>query len=95
MTLVKLDQQLERYNSKQPHKLEKIRYEVMVTGQLANIKTLPGHFGYYKTMAKNYTLGKEKLNKILAGKNIRAANRYSQFYQILAVFISVKSWSLK
>ena len=46
-------------------------------------------------MANNYTLGKEKLNKILVGKNVRAVNRYSQFYQILAIFISVKSWSLK
>ena len=45
-------------------------------------------------MAINYTLVK-KLNKVLAGKNVRAANRYLQFYGILAIFGSVKSWSLK
>ena len=37
------------------------------------------------------TLGKEKLNKILSGENVRAATRYLQFYQILAIFRSVKS----
>ena len=57
----------------------KISYDVMVTGSLANTKTLSGHFGYYKTMANNHTLGKEILNKILVGKNVRAANRYLQF----------------
>ena len=67
----------------------------MVTRSLANTKTLSGHFGYYKTMANNYTLGKEKYKKILAGKNVRAANRYLQFYRNLAIFGSVKSWSLK
>ena len=46
-------------------------------------------------MANNYTLGKEKYKKILAGKNVRAANRYLQFYRNLAIFGSVKSWSLK
>ena len=45
-------------------------------------------------MAINYTLVK-KLNKVLAGKNVRAANRYLQFYGNLAIFGSVKSWSLK
>ena len=59
---------------------EKIRDEVMITGPLANTKTLSGHFRYYKTMTNNYALGKEKLNKILSGKNVRAANRYLQFY---------------
>ena len=67
----------------------------MVTGPLANTKALSGHFGYYKTMANNHTLGKEILNKKLAGKNVRAANRYLQFYQILAIFGSLRSWSLK
>ena len=43
----------------------KIRYDVMVTGPLANTKTLSGHFGHYKTMTNYYTLGKEKLNKII------------------------------
>ena len=43
---------------------KKICYENMVMGPLTNTKTLSGHFGYYKTMANNYTLGKEKLNKI-------------------------------
>ena len=66
----------------------------MVTGPLANTITLLGHFGYYKTMAINYTLAK-KLNKILAGKNFHAANRYLQFYRILAIFGSVKSRSFK
>ena len=74
---------------------EKICYNVMVTGPLANTKTLSGHFGCYKTMSNYYILGKEKLNKILAGKNVHAANRYLQFYRILAIFWSVKSWSLK
>ena len=45
-------------------------------------------------MAINYTLAK-KLNKILAGKNVHAANRYLQFYRILSIFGSVKSRSLK
>ena len=45
----------------------------------ANTKTLSGNFGYYKTMANNYTLAKGKLNKMLSGKNVRAANRYLQF----------------
>ena len=67
----------------------------MVTGSLANTKTLSGYFGYYKTMTNNHTLGKEMLKKILAGKNVRAANRYLQFYRILAIFGSVRSWSLK
>ena len=66
----------------------------MVTGLLANTITLSDHFGYYKIMAMNYTLAK-KLSKRLDGKNVRAANRYLQFYQILAIFGSVKSWSLK
>ena len=70
---------------------EKIRYEVMITEPLANTKTFSGRFGYYKTMANNYTLGKEKLNKILSGKNVRAANRCLQFYRNLAIFWSVKS----
>ena len=70
---------------------KKILYDVMVTGPLTNTKTTPGHFGYYKTMANNYTVGKEKLNKMLSGKNVRPANRYSQFYRILAIFESVKS----
>ena len=69
---------------------EKIRYEVRVTGPLANTMT-SGHFGYYKTMDNNYTLGKEKLNEILSGENVRAATRYFDFYQILASFGSVKS----
>ena len=34
---------------------------------------------------------KEKLNEILSGKNVRVANRYLQFYRILAIFGSVKS----
>ena len=55
---------------------KKICYENMVMGPLTNTKTLSGHFGYYETMANNYTLGKEKLNKILSGKNVRAANRF-------------------
>ena len=67
----------------------------MVTGSLANTKTLSGHFGYYKTMTNNHTFGKEILNKMLADKNVRAANRYLQFYRILAIFGSVRSWSLK
>ena len=46
-------------------------------------------------MSNYYTLGQEKLNKILAGKNVHAANRYLQFYRILAIFWSIKSWSLK
>ena len=46
-------------------------------------------------MTKNYTLGTEVLNKVLAGKNVRAANRYLQFYRILAIFGYVRSWSLK
>ena len=66
----------------------------MVIGPLANTITVSGHFGYYKTMAINYTLAK-KLNKILASKNVHAANRYLQFYKILAIFGSVKSLSLK
>ena len=33
----------------------------MVTGPLANAKILSDYFGYYKTIAKNYILGKEKL----------------------------------
>ena len=70
---------------------EKIHYEVMVTGPLANTKTLSGHFAYYKTMANSYTLGKEKLNKVLPCKNVRAGNRYLQFYRNLAIFGSVKS----
>ena len=37
-------------------------------------------------MANNHTLGKKMLNKILACKNIRAANRYLQFYRILDIF---------
>ena len=41
-------------------------------------------------MAINSTLAK-KLNKILAGKNFRAADRYLQFYGFLAIFGSVKS----
>ena len=53
-----------------------------------------GDFGYYKIMAINYTLAK-KLNKILASKHVRAANRYLQFYGFLAIFGSVKSWPLK
>ena len=69
---------------------EKIRYEVRVTGPLANTMT-SGHFGYYKTMDNNYTLGKEKLNEILSGENVLAATRYFNFYQILASFGSVKS----
>ena len=73
----------------------KIRYDVMVTGHLAITKSLSGHLGYYKTMANNHTLGKEILNKILASKNVRAANRCIQFYRILPIFGSVKSWSLK
>ena len=52
------------------------------------------HFGYYKIMAINHTLAK-KLNKMLARKNVRAANRYLEFYRILAIYGSVKSWSLK
>ena len=40
---------------------KKIRYEIIITGRLANTKT-SGHFGYYKTMANNYTLGKELIN---------------------------------
>ena len=60
----------------------------MVTGPLANTKKLSGHFGYYKIMANNHTLGKEMLNKILACKNVRAANRYLQFYRILEIFES-------
>ena len=67
----------------------------MVTGPLANTKALSGNFGYYKTMASNHTLGKETLNKISAGKNVRAANRYLQLYRILAIFGSLRSWSLK
>ena len=67
----------------------------MVAGPLANTKTLSGHFGYYKTMTNYYTLGKEKLNKILPGKNVHAANKYLQFCRILVTFGSVKSWSLK
>ena len=67
----------------------------MVTGSLANTKILSGDFGYCKTMTNNHTLGKEILNKVLAGKNVRAANRYLQFYRILAIFGSVRSWSLK
>ena len=66
----------------------------MVTGPLANTITLSDHFGYYKIMAMNYTLAK-KLSKRLDGKNVRAANRYLQFYRILAIFESVKFWSLK
>ena len=58
-------------------------------------KTLSGHFGYYKTMTNYYTLGKEKLNKILGGKNVHLAIRYLQFNQILAIFGSAKSCSLK
>ena len=69
---------------------KKIRYEVRVTGPLANTTTL-GHFGYYKTMDNNHTLGKEKLNEILSGENFRAATRYLGFYRILAIFGSVKS----
>ena len=46
-------------------------------------------------MANNYPLRKEILNKIVDGKNVRAINRYLQFYRILATFASVKSWSLK
>ena len=45
-------------------------------------------------MAINYTLAK-KLNKILASKHARAADRYLQFYGFLAIFGSVKSWPLK
>ena len=67
----------------------------MVKGPLANTKTLSGHFGYYKNMANNSTLGKELLNKILAYKNVRAANSCLQFYRILAIFGSVRYWSLK
>ena len=70
--------------------MEKIAYEVMVTGPLANAKILSGYFGYYKTIANNYILGKEKL----AAKSVRAANRYLQFYRIWVIFGSVKSWSL-
>ena len=70
---------------------KKTRYDVNVTGLLANTKILPGHFGHYKVMANNYTVEIEKLNKILSGKNVCAANRYLQFYQILAIFGSVKS----
>ena len=67
----------------------------MVTGPLANTKALSGHFGYYKTMANNHTLGKEISNKMFIGKNVCAVNRYLQFYRILAIFGSVRSWSLK
>ena len=67
----------------------------MVTGPLANTKTLSDYFGYYKTMANNHTLEKEILRKILVGKNVCAANRYLQFYRILAIFGCVRSWSLK
>ena len=31
----------------------------MVIGPLANTITVSGHFGYYKTMAINYTLAKK------------------------------------
>ena len=41
--------------------MEKIAYEVMVTGPLANTKILSGYFGHYKIIANNYILGKEKL----------------------------------
>ena len=58
---------------------------------LANTKTLSGHFGYYKTMANNHTLGNGVLNKILGDKNVRAANIYLQFYRTLAILGSVRS----
>ena len=66
----------------------------MVKGTLTNSIALSGHFGYYKTMAIKFTLVK-KLNKMLAGKNVCAANSYLQFYGILAIFGAVKSWYLK
>ena len=40
--------------------MKKIPNDIMVTGPMANTKTLTGHFGYYKTIANNYKLGKEK-----------------------------------
>ena len=98
--LNKVSHQSNRTNSlkgKTPNNLtdgEEICFGVMVTGPLANTKTLSGHFGYYKTMNNYYTLGKEKLNKILEGENVHAAIRYSQFNQILAIFGSAKSCSL-
>ena len=42
---------------------KKVRYDVMVRGPLANTKTLPGHVGYCKTMANNYTLGKKNIKQ--------------------------------
>ena len=38
---------------------------------------------------------KQDISRILDRHFVRAANRYFQFYQILAVFGSVRSWSLK
>ena len=72
-----------------------ICFDVMVTGPLANTKTLSGHFWYCKTMTNYYKLGKEKLNKILGGKNVHLAIRYFQFNRILAIFGSAKSCSLR
>ena len=99
--LNKVSRQSNQTNSlkgKTPNNLidgEEICFDVMVTGPLANTKTLSGHFGYYKTMTNYYTLGKEKLNKILGGKKVHLAIRYLQFNQILAIFGSAKSCSLK